>query len=706
MFKNINKKSAGLKTIVGLFVIFSIVGKQYKIIRSRNINDENQYLNHNQERLKDNKQCPNIYLRIWKPVIDKILSFLGLVILAPVYIAISLAIIIDDPGTVLFTQKRVGQDKHFFVLHKFRTMKMSTPHDVPTHQLSDPEKYITRVGRILRKTSLDELPQIWDIFIGNMSIIGPRPALWNQYDLVSERDKYGANKIKPGLTGWAQINGRDELEIPYKAKLDGDYTKVINYGGMRAFFFDVKCFNGTIFSVIKKEGVVEGGTGEMDKESNIDNIKPDSSKINRPVNLWILHHYASLPNLNGHIRPYRFAKHLLRHDINTTIFAASFQHFSGYNLINDSRDYLYQKTEDGIPYVFINTPSSEAGFMARIKNMLSFYFGMMGISNKYADKYGKPDVILASSPQPLAMVAGIKLAKKYNVPCICEVRDLWPEAVFNVSDRLKENSVMGKALVAGEHWIYKHADAMVFTKEGDTDYLKEHRWTTESRGDIDLNKCFYINNGIELKEYEEEISTCTFKDSDLEDNSFKIVYAGAIRPVNNVGNILDAAKLLSDESDIKILIYGDGNERESLEKRVQEEKITNVIFKGFVEKKYIPYILSKSSINLLNYSSENYNWSRGNSSNKLFEYLASGRVVISTVKTGYSIIQKYQCGVEMNRQTPQGLADAIMFIKKLDPEKYQKYCKNAKKGAADFDYGILSDKLLNVIRFVEEKNAK
>lgn len=200
-----------------------------------------------------------------KHVLDRILSFCGLVLLSPVFVVISLAIVIDDPGPVLFTQKRVGRDKNFFMLHKFRSMKMKAPHDIPTHQLKNPEQYITRVGKFLRKYSLDELPQIWDIFRGRMSIIGPRPALWNQADLVAERDKYGANNILPGLTGWAQINGRDELEIADKARLDGEYAKKLRQGSMKALFFDVKCFLGTVLSVLDSDGVVEGGTGELHK---------------------------------------------------------------------------------------------------------------------------------------------------------------------------------------------------------------------------------------------------------------------------------------------------------------------------------------------------------------------------------------------------------------------------------------------------------
>ena len=203
---------------------------------------------------------PGIYEKYIKRALDIVLSFGGLVVLFPVYLGISLAIVIDDPGPVLFTQKRMGKNKKYFKLHKFRSMKMCTPHDVPTHMLDNPEQYITRVGKFLRAHSLDELPQIWDIFIGNMSVIGPRPGLWNQDVLTAERDKYGANDVKPGLTGWAQINGRDELEIPAKAKLDGEYVQ------KESFFFDVKCFLGTVGKIAKDDSVVEGGTGEMKRK--------------------------------------------------------------------------------------------------------------------------------------------------------------------------------------------------------------------------------------------------------------------------------------------------------------------------------------------------------------------------------------------------------------------------------------------------------
>ena len=201
-----------------------------------------------------------MYRKYGKRLLDIILSGCGIVILSPVYLLVALAIVLDDPGPVFFRQKRVGIHKTHFQILKFRTMRMCTPHDVPTHLLDDPAQYITRVGRFLRKTSLDELPQIFQIFTGKMAVIGPRPALWNQYDLIEQRDLYGANDVRPGLTGWAQINGRDELPIEVKARLDGEYVKNLS------FLFDCKCFLGSITAVLKHEGVVEGGTGSLGKE--------------------------------------------------------------------------------------------------------------------------------------------------------------------------------------------------------------------------------------------------------------------------------------------------------------------------------------------------------------------------------------------------------------------------------------------------------
>jgi O-antigen biosynthesis protein WbqP len=206
-----------------------------------------------------------MYEHFFKRLFDIVLSFLAIILLALPMMIIAIIIKIDSPGPVLFKQKRIGIHKTIFTILKFRTMPTDVPHDTPTHQFKA-EDMLSKWQKIMRATSLDELPQIFLIFSSKMSIVGPRPALWNQDDLVAERDKYGANDVKPGLTGWAQINGRDELEIPVKAKLDGEYVAALKKGGFKAFGMDLKCFFGSIISVFKRDGVVEGGTGELNKE--------------------------------------------------------------------------------------------------------------------------------------------------------------------------------------------------------------------------------------------------------------------------------------------------------------------------------------------------------------------------------------------------------------------------------------------------------
>lgn len=234
-------------------------GKKVRFVENENEKENADGARGHLEAIGDSEHSAGVYEKFFKRMFDVILSFGGLVVLSPVFLFLSLWIVIDDPGPVLFTQKRLGKKKQYFKLHKFRSMKMCTPHDKPTHMLENPEQYITKAGKFIRAHSLDELPQIWDIFIGNMSVIGPRPGLWNQDLLTAERDKYGANDIKPGLTGLAQINGRDELEIPEKARLDGEYVKNL---GLK---MDLKCFLGSIGVFGGDKSVVEGGTGEIKK---------------------------------------------------------------------------------------------------------------------------------------------------------------------------------------------------------------------------------------------------------------------------------------------------------------------------------------------------------------------------------------------------------------------------------------------------------
>lgn len=420
------------------------------------------------------------------------------------------------------------------------------------------------------------------------------------------------------------------------------------------------------------------------------------------MKVWIMNHYATTMYRDKAGRHYWFSKKLEEYGYSVTVFCAST--FLNSNDVIDTRDKKWiQKTDEEIPFVFVKTTPYTGNGIDRVKNMVYFYFNLKKAAREYANENGKPDVIIASSVHPLTMVAGIQIAKRLEVPCICEIRDLWPETIFSFGT-VKEKSLFGRILVAGEHWIYKKASALIFTKEGDTDYLREHRWTLEQGGDIDIKKCHYINNGVNISEFNRQISEEILEDEDLNNTGvFNVTYVGTIRPINNVGNILDTASIIKKQArkeKIQFLIYGEGVELESLRKRVVVEELGNVKLKGFVEKKYIPYILSKSSVNILNYSQTKYNWTRGNSSNKLFEYMASGKPVISTVKMGYSIIKHYNCGIELTKDTPEVLADEIIRFYDMPKEKREQMGRNASNGAEDFDFNVLTKKLIKVIESV------
>lgn len=417
--------------------------------------------------------------------------------------------------------------------------------------------------------------------------------------------------------------------------------------------------------------------------------------VYRDKKIWILHHTATPPSLNGFTRPYDFALNLQPLGYKVRVFAASHLHYANYNLIEDHRLFVTKK-EKGVHFTFVKTLSSSNNGIKRVFNMFDYYRHVLKVIKGMSKKGNKPGLIIASSPHPLAMLAGIRASKKLKVPCICEVRDFWPE-VFFIGGKLKEKSLIGRLLVQGEYWIYKQADAIIFLKEGDYTYLTDKKWDLGQGGKVDLNKCHYINNGVDLKAFDQKVREEVIDDPDLSDDHFKVIYAGAIRPVNNVDNILDAAKHLLDHKTIRFYIYGDGNQVDRLKKRILDEGITNVVFKGYIEKHYIPYVLSQASVNILNYSQSMYNWSRGNSSNKLFEYMAAGKPIISTVKMGYSLIDRYKCGVSSEEDRPENLASAVLQLYGMPKEAYDQMGINGRTGVRDYDYKVLTKKLVTVI---------
>lgn len=417
--------------------------------------------------------------------------------------------------------------------------------------------------------------------------------------------------------------------------------------------------------------------------------------------IWIMNHYAADMYRDKAGRHYWFAQKLSEKGYEPVVFCANTFHNKP-EQIDTGNKKIAVKYEGTIPYIFVKTVPYTANGFSRLRNMIHFFLNLFPAARKCRKMFGKPNVILASSVHPLTMVAGNLIAKRFKIPCICEIRDLWPEAIFAYG-KISEKSIFGKLLIIGEHWIYRNAKALIFTKEGDTDYLKERGWTTAQGGDIDLRKCYYINNGVNNQIFHESIKKDILPDEDIENSTkFNVIYAGIIRPTNRLDIILDAAKQLRNEKDIQFLVYGSGSELERLRQRIVVENIHNVKLKGFVERKYIPYILNRSNVNILNYSQSQYNWSRGNSSNKLFEYLASGKPVISTVRMGYDIIERYKCGFSLEVCDSEHLAHAVMKVKNMEIENYIQYCKNAQTAALDFDFDILTDKLEKVIAYALE----
>lgn len=417
-------------------------------------------------------------------------------------------------------------------------------------------------------------------------------------------------------------------------------------------------------------------------------------------NVWIWNHYATNTFFDQGGRHYWFAENLIKEGYKPTIFCATTIHNSNEIVDTKGKKYSTDSVND-IPYVFVNTPEYKGNGKKRIVNMISFYRRLFIVANEHAELNGKPDVILASSVHPLTLVAGIKIAKKFGVPCICEVRDLWPESLIAYGP-LKRDSLMSRILFQGEKWIYKKADRLIFTIEGGVDYIKDQGWDKRSRGPIDISKVHHINNGIDIEAFDNNVMRNIYEDNDLDDpDTFKVIYAGSIRKANNLNLIIDAAKHIkvNGYDKIKFLVFGDGDEKENLQKRCLDERIDNVIFKGKVEKKFVPSILSKANINILNYSNHEI-WKYGGSQNKNFEYLASEKPILSTITMGYDIIEKYCAGISLKRQDPETISEALISIFRMDEKLYREMAHNARKAAQDYDFRVLTKKLIDIVESI------
>lgn len=403
------------------------------------------------------------------------------------------------------------------------------------------------------------------------------------------------------------------------------------------------------------------------------------------MNIWIVNHYAIPPSMGGLVRHYYFSKYLQQKGHTVKIFTSSKIHNTDINMIKDKSLYK-EKVEDGVEYTFVRSRDYKGNGLDRIINMIDLPFKIWKAMKLFYKKQ-KPDVIYTSSPDLFVAFFALLFGKKYKIPVLVEIRDLWPESIVEYNGMSRKNPVI-QILYQLEKWIYKKADQLIFTMEGGKDYICDKGWDKA----IDLAKVHYVNNGVDLEEFEENFARYRLQDADLTDPlKFKVVYVGSIRHVNNLYTLIGAAELLKPYEDIQILIYGDGTEKDELEEECKKHHL-NVRFKGRVEKKYIPYILKNADLNVINVRPAGLN-KYGCSWNKLFEYMASGKPILCNLPVAYDLIKKYDLGITEQFADSEAYKNAILGFAKMEREEYLKYCKNQMECKKLFDYKKLTDKL-------------
>lgn len=411
------------------------------------------------------------------------------------------------------------------------------------------------------------------------------------------------------------------------------------------------------------------------------------------MNVWIVNHYAIPPSMGGLVRHYYFSKYLQKNGHTVKIFTSSKIHNTDINMIRDKSLYKEEKV-DGIEYTFVKSRDYKGNGIQRILNMVELPFQMWKTMKLFYKKE-KPDVIYTSSPDLFVAFFALLFGKKKKTPVVVEVRDLWPESIVEYKNMSKKNPII-QILYQLEKWIYKKANRLIFTMPGGKQYIKDKGWEKV----VDLQKVHHINNGVDLAEFEYNKENSSFFDRDLESNDKKVVYVGSIRLANNLGQLLQAAKVLKEKNrnDIKFLIYGDGTEKEQLEQFASEEKL-NVIFKGKVEKKYIPYILSKADVNIINVKNTGLT-KYGCSWNKLFEYIASERPILCNFPQRYDLIKSNSLGVSEKFESAEEYAKAIVKLSNLTQEEYQGILKRSSELKLEYDYRNLTKILMSILEDV------
>ena len=414
------------------------------------------------------------------------------------------------------------------------------------------------------------------------------------------------------------------------------------------------------------------------------------------MRIWIINHYASDMIFDRGGRHYSIAKYLKLEGHEPIIIGSNAKHCAEGGLFFDDEELWHTllAEEIDVPFVYIKSRSYVGNGKDRVLNMVDFYRNTLKAADELADRFGKPDVIYASSVHPLALVAGIRLARRYGIRCVSEVRDLWPESLVAYGV-LKRTSPLAKILYAGEKWIYKRSDRIVMTWPGGYDYIVDRGWEKA----VPRSKVVYISNGVDLDDYRQNMELYPYTyPADLPQGKIRLVYAGAIRKVNDLGILLQAAQILRDRNvdGYQLLIFGDGDDRPALEQEAREKGLDNLRFMGLVPKQNVPSVLAQADISIL-HNSSTFLDKYGQSQNKFFEYLASGKPVLMTYSVGHSVVKEERCGIEIPHQTPEAIADAIEWLCDQPRETLAEFSENARRCAEEFDFKILTKKVIALL---------
>lgn len=407
--------------------------------------------------------------------------------------------------------------------------------------------------------------------------------------------------------------------------------------------------------------------------------------------IWLVNYYAMPPEHESRLRTIKFAQYLKKLGYNTIVISSSNLHNKEINLINDNSKFKFANY-DGIDFILLNTMKYRSNSLKRFISLFLFHLNL----HFFSKKFPKPDFIVHTCLPPFGNISYFT-ARKFKAKYIAEVLDLWPES-FVTFGLIKQSNPILKLLYSAEKFIYKKADALVFSMEGGIDYLKNKKWLKSQGGPISDDKVFYVNNGVDLADFDYYKSNFKIEDTDLENDAFfRVVYIGSIRHANNVQRLVESAAILKKYHHVKILIYGDGGERQALIDYCKENSLHNVLFKDkWIEPKYVPYILSKSSLNILNYF-PNQIFQYGGSQSKSFQYMASAKPICSNLRMGYCPITKYQLGISKEFNTAEEYAKAIEYFINLDSKEYQKFCKNAREASKHYDYPYLVEQFNQIL---------